>query len=209
MKTSEAVSATWEVLTSSAEKAVQLQNYAEAEAMTLAALEEAEEFEPFDHRLAMTLESLSEIYYAQQKYALAAPLCKRLFIMYERHLGPDHLDTGIIAHNAGMLYHSWGKYILAEPYYKKAMKIKTRSLAPVIRKFSHCWDITRHCFIKPDAPPRPRNCGRKPSLSPPGALQGPDVGKPSHRISPCASRPARQTLCSTISPIMGNLVIRP
>lgn len=127
-KTKESANATWEVLTASAERALQANNVVEAEAMTLAALEEAEEFEQTDHRMAMTLESLSEIYYLQQKYNLAAPICKRLLVLYERILGPDHLDTGIIAHNAAMLYHSWGKYILAEPLYKRAMKIKTKAL---------------------------------------------------------------------------------
>lgn len=128
MKTEGPVAVTWEVLSASVEKALQAQDWEEAETMALAALEEAEEFESGDGRLAMTLESLAELYYLQGKYSLAAPICKRLLKLYGRTLGPDHLDTGIIAHNLAMIYHSSDKFALAEPLYKQALKIKTKIL---------------------------------------------------------------------------------
>jgi tetratricopeptide (TPR) repeat protein len=124
----ETVCVPWEVLTASAEHALQNKNYSEAETMALAALEEAESFEQSDGRLAMTLESLAEIYYLQQKYTLAAPICRRLLSMYAKTLGEDHLDTGIISHNLAMIYHSAGKLVQAEPLYKQALSIKTKAM---------------------------------------------------------------------------------
>lgn len=127
-KLTETVCVPWEVLTATAEHALQNMNYSEAETMALSALEEAESFEPGDGRLAMTLESLAEIYYLQQKYSLAAPICRRLLHMYGKTLGADHIDTGIISHNLAMIYHSASKLEQAEPLYKQALSIKTKCL---------------------------------------------------------------------------------
>jgi tetratricopeptide (TPR) repeat protein len=128
MKTEEAPSVSWEVLTASVEEALRNGRYDDAENLALSALEEAEEFDRADRRLSVTLESLSEIYYLQGKYAQGAPVCKRLIKLYGETLGEDHLDLGIIAHNLAMLYHSWNKPAQAEPQYKKALKIKTQIL---------------------------------------------------------------------------------
>jgi tetratricopeptide (TPR) repeat protein len=128
MKTDEAVSMSWEVLCASVESALDNEDYDQAEELALAALEEAEEWELSDRRLSISLECLSEIYYMQAKYSNGAPVCKRLLKLYSDTLGPDHLDTAIIAHNLAMLYHSWGKLPQAEPYYRKALKVKTQVL---------------------------------------------------------------------------------
>jgi tetratricopeptide (TPR) repeat protein len=127
-KTEGDVCVPWEVLTASVEKALENNDLEEAENMALAALEEAEDFESGDGRLAMTLESLAEIYYMREKYNHAAPICRRLLKLYKRTLGDSHLDTGIIAHNLAMIYHSHGKYGQAEPLYKLALAVKTKVL---------------------------------------------------------------------------------
>jgi tetratricopeptide (TPR) repeat protein len=126
MKTDQATCLSWEVLCASIEEALRDEKFEDAENLALSALEEAEDFDRTDRRLSVTLESLSEIYYLQGKYAQGAPVCKRLLKLYGETLGDDHLDTGIIAHNLAMLYHSWGKLAQAEPQYKKALKIKTQ-----------------------------------------------------------------------------------
>jgi tetratricopeptide (TPR) repeat protein len=128
MKTEEVVSMSWEVLIASVEDALANEKFQQAEELALSALEEAEDFEAGDRRLSITLECLSEIYYMQGKYPQGAPVCKRLFKLYAETLGPEHMDTGIIAHNLAMLYHSWGKLAQAEPYYKRALKVKTQVL---------------------------------------------------------------------------------
>jgi tetratricopeptide (TPR) repeat protein len=127
-KTEGDVCVPWEVLTASVEKALENNDLEEAENLALAALEEAEDFESGDGRLAMTLESLAEIYYMREKYNHAAPICRRLLKLYKRTLGDSHLDTGIIAHNLAMIYHSHGKYGQAEPLYKLALAVKTKVL---------------------------------------------------------------------------------
>jgi tetratricopeptide (TPR) repeat protein len=48
--------------------------------------------------------------------------------MYERTLGVDHPDVGVLAHNLAMLHHMQNKYMEAEPLYKKAMTIRTKAL---------------------------------------------------------------------------------
>jgi len=130
IKTEEAVSLSWEVLTASVEEALAAEEFSQAEELALAALEEAEDFEPGDRRLSITLECLSEIHYMQGKYAQGAPVCKRLLRLYAATLGPDHMDTAIISHNLAMLYHSWGKLEQAEPHYRRALKVKTQVLGP-------------------------------------------------------------------------------
>ncbi|MBX9690742.1 MAG: tetratricopeptide repeat protein [Cyanobacteria bacterium] len=118
----------WDILVASVEQSMDNNRWEEAEKLALAALEEAECFEMDDRRLGITLELLSEIYYMTQQYNRGAPITRRLLQMYIRCLGADHLDTGTVTHNAAMLYHSWGKFDEAEPFYVQALRIKKNRL---------------------------------------------------------------------------------
>lgn len=118
----------WDILIASVEQAMEKGQWEEAERLALSALEEAECFEPDDRRLGITLELMSEIYYMIQEYNRGAPVVRRLLQMYIRCLGPDHIDTGTVTHNAAMLYHSWGKHAEAEPFYVQALRIKKNRL---------------------------------------------------------------------------------
>lgn len=118
----------WDILVASVEQSMDQGKWSEAEMLALSALEEAECFEIDDRRLGITLELLSEIYYMTQEYHRGAPVIRRLLQMYIRCLGPDHLDTGTVTHNAAMLYHSWGKHDEAEPFYVQALRIKKNRL---------------------------------------------------------------------------------
>jgi len=118
----------WDILVASVEQAMDQGKWSDAEMLALSALEEAECFEIDDRRLGITLELLSEIYYMTQEYHRGAPVIRRLLQMYIRCLGPDHLDTGTVTHNAAMLYHSWGKHDEAEPFYVQALRIKKNRL---------------------------------------------------------------------------------
>jgi hypothetical protein len=89
------------------------------------ALRRASKFEERDPRLTITLESLSEVLWRQSKYSNAEPLCKWTMQIYERTLGPNHPDVGIISTNLAMLYHAQRKYAEAEPLYKRALPIRT------------------------------------------------------------------------------------
>lgn len=118
----------WDILVASVEQSMDQGKWEESEMLALSALEEAECFEIDDRRLGITLELLSEIYYMTQEYHRGAPVIRRLLQMYIRCLGPDHLDTGTVTHNAAMLYHSWGKHDEAEPFYVQALRIKKNRL---------------------------------------------------------------------------------
>ncbi|QQR58729.1 MAG: tetratricopeptide repeat protein [Candidatus Melainabacteria bacterium] len=118
----------WDILIASVEQAMERGQWEEAERLSLAALEEAETFDLEDKRLGINLELLSEIYYMLQNYQRGAPVVRRLLQIYIRVLGPDHIDTGTVTHNAAMLYHSWGKHEDAEPFYVQALRIKKNRL---------------------------------------------------------------------------------
>lgn len=119
-------------------------DYAEAEKQWLAALELAEsDEEPV--QLTMVLENLAEVFWYQRKYALAAPILRRLLRLYAKQFGPNHFDVGIVANNMAMLYHTWGKYAEAEPFYRQALAIKGRILggqhAEIARMTSNYRDL--------------------------------------------------------------------
>lgn len=102
-------------------------DYAESEKQWLAALELAES-EDESARLTLALENLAEVFWYQHKFELSAPILRRLLRLYEKRLGPNHFDVGIVANNMAMLYHAWGKHADAEPFYRQALEIKGRVL---------------------------------------------------------------------------------
>lgn len=114
----------FDVYRAAALKASARGDHAEAEKQWLAALELAESDEDETARLTPTLESLAETFWYQQKFDLAALILRRLLRNYERRLGKKHFDVGIVANNMAMLYHAWGKYAEAEPFYRQALDIK-------------------------------------------------------------------------------------
>lgn len=120
----------WYVYRASAEQARLKGDLGAAETSWLAALEEAEDYGQHSPRLTTTLEGLSEVYWLEGKFGLAAPICRRLLRIYESTLGREHLDVGIIANNLAMLYHTWQKFEEAELYYKRALEIKRKQLGP-------------------------------------------------------------------------------
>jgi len=128
LRTDQIVKETWERYRADAEKAVKAGNLPEAEALFFAALQDAEQFADDDPRLTVSLESLAEFYWNQQKHFQAEVLCKRILNIYEKALGKEHIDVAILANNLAMLYHLQKKYIDAEVLYKQALSIKTRVL---------------------------------------------------------------------------------
>jgi len=119
---------TWNQYREAAETALRNNDFPTAEAMWTGALRRAGKFEERDPRLTITLESLSEVLWRQSKYSNAEPLCKWTMQIYERTLGPNHPDVGIISNNLAMLYHAQRKYAEAEPLYKRALPIRTKAL---------------------------------------------------------------------------------
>lgn len=118
----------WETFRRSAQKAMEVENYYEAQAMWLAAMEEASEFEPEDPRIITTLENLAEVYWKRGKYDKAEPLCKRILQMSEFVLGEEHIDVALAANNLALLCQRQGKYSEAVTYFQKSVSVKEKLL---------------------------------------------------------------------------------
>src|SRR5579872_4619451 len=74
----------WESAIYGATKSYAQGNYSVAESQFVEAKKAAESFGPFDHRLAITMNNLGELYLRQAKYAAAEPLFKRALEIWER-----------------------------------------------------------------------------------------------------------------------------
>jgi tetratricopeptide (TPR) repeat protein len=118
----------WEIYKTAGQQAHLTGQLVQSELSWLSSLEEAETLGEHSQQLVISLEGLSEIYWAQSKYAMAAPMCRRLLRIYETTLGADHMDVAVIANNLAMLYHSWKKHEDAERFYKQALAIKQQHL---------------------------------------------------------------------------------
>lgn len=118
----------WEIFKTAGQQAHLTGQIVQSELSWLSSLEEAETLGESSQQLVVSLEGLSEVYWAQSKYAMAAPLCRRLLRIYETTLGTDHMDVAVISHNLAMLYHSWKKYEDAERFYRQALAIKQQHL---------------------------------------------------------------------------------
>lgn len=113
----------WEHYQRSARKAVDSKNYFLAQALWLAALEEAAEFEFDDPRLMATLESLAEVYWRRRKFERAEPLCKRLLEIAKTLHGNDHRDVALAANNLALVCDRQGKYVEAAMLFQETLII--------------------------------------------------------------------------------------
>ena len=100
----------------------------QAEALLYATLEIAEDFEPDDDRLIMTLECLAEVIFRQSRFAQAEPICKRIIMIYQRKFGGQHPDLGVFTNNLGLIYHHQKKFFMAETEYQKALAMQSKLL---------------------------------------------------------------------------------
>lgn len=62
------------------------------------------------------------------KYADAAPMAERVLAIYEKRLGPEHLDVGDALHNLADTYIQLGRYGEAEPLAKRSLAIREKAL---------------------------------------------------------------------------------
>lgn len=120
----------WEHYQKAARKATENQNFFQAQAMWLAALDEAADFEFGDPRLMTTLECLAEIYWRRRKYEKAEPLCKRLLEIAKTFNGPDHRDVALAANNLALVCDRQGKHVEAAMLFQEALMISEAILGP-------------------------------------------------------------------------------
>ncbi len=118
----------WNEHIQAAERAQRGGKYDFAEATWLLAVEEAESFGSTDHRLAYSLEKLTECLWFQGRLQESLHHGCRALSIYEAALGPHHNDVGSMAYNVAMVYHMLNYYAEAETLYKRALAIKTGAL---------------------------------------------------------------------------------
>ena len=63
-------------------------------------------------------------------YTQAEPIYRHALAIRERHLGPEHPDTGTTVHNLAILQRDIGNFVEAEQLYRRALTIRERHLGP-------------------------------------------------------------------------------
>ena len=140
----------WEKSMQGGWKALRKERYGEAQKKFLAAVNEAEKFEPQDPRLARTartLTFLAQIYRRQANYDQAQPLFERALAIRERALGTKHPDVAISLNNLAVFYGEEGQYAEAEPLFRRALAIQEKTLGPehphVAKTLENCAALLR------------------------------------------------------------------
>lgn len=106
-------------------------SYAEAEALSLRALQIREQALGPDHpEVASSLHHLGYLYWSQGKYAEAEPLHVRVLQIREQVQGPDHPEVADTLNNLANLYRMQGRYAEAEPLYLRALHIREQAQGP-------------------------------------------------------------------------------
>jgi tetratricopeptide (TPR) repeat protein len=75
------------------------------------------------------------------RYADAIPLAQLELAIYEKVLGPNHLDVATSLNTLAFFYEKQGRYADAEPLYKRAAAIRSggcKSLAEAIANCPYC-----------------------------------------------------------------------
>lgn len=122
--------ATWDEDAQAGVEAYVHGDYTAAERHLLAALRTAEGIGPEDPRLALSLNNLALVYYAQHRYDEAEPLYQRAITITERALGPDHPNLAASLGNLAELYRKQERYVEAEPLYREAVGIWQQAVGP-------------------------------------------------------------------------------
>lgn len=118
----------WDDYRKTALKAMETDDYFYAQALWLAAMDEASVFEDDDPRVLTTLENLAHVYWKRKKYEKSEPLCKRIFKISERLLGKDHLDVARAANNLALVCERQGKYTEAAVLYQEVLRVMELTL---------------------------------------------------------------------------------
>lgn len=99
-----------------------------AEEKFYAALATAERFGEKDPRLANTLEQLVEANWYGGQFGQVEAHARRLLLLYQNTVGPDHFKTACISYRLATLYHYEQKLGLAEPLYKQVTTVMMKWL---------------------------------------------------------------------------------
>ena len=118
----------WRKLFDAGNDALREGNFQQAEQKLFAALAEAERFGDKDPRLANTLEQLVEANWYGGQFGQVEAHARRLLLLYQNTVGPDHFKTACISYRLATLYHYEQKLGLAEPLYKQVTTVMMKWL---------------------------------------------------------------------------------
>lgn len=102
--------------------------YAEAEKMFAAAVDDAQGFGADDLRLAKSLHNLAAVYGAQGKYAKAAPLYARALAILEKAEGPGSPDVATCMENYAAVLRELGRRAEAEQLEARARAMQNTAV---------------------------------------------------------------------------------
>lgn len=80
--------------------------------------------------LADSYSTLAGAYYSQRRFAEAELPGTRALVIYNKLKGSDSLAVGVAANNLARVYHTQGKWELAESLYERALPILNSELPP-------------------------------------------------------------------------------
>ena len=86
--------------------------------------------EPDKSGLALCLNNLASLHYAQGQFIQAEPYYRRSLALIEETRGPDHILVSALQNNLAGLYFDMAQYALAEPLYKRSLEIREKNLSP-------------------------------------------------------------------------------
>lgn len=118
----------WRKLYDAGNAALKEGNFKQAEQMLFGALAEAERFGDKDARLSNTLELLVEANWYGGQFGQVEAHARRLLLLYQNTVGPDHFKTAAISYRLATLYHYEQKLGLAEPLYKQVTTVMMKWL---------------------------------------------------------------------------------
>lgn len=118
----------WEDYKKAAIKAIERENFFEAQALWLAAMDECANFDAEDPRVLTTVENLAFVYWKRAKFDKAEPLCRRILERSEQLLGKDHFDVAVAANNLALINERLEKYTEAAVLYQSSLRVMELSL---------------------------------------------------------------------------------
>jgi tetratricopeptide (TPR) repeat protein len=129
---------------------------AEAEPLMRRALAiDEKSFGPDHPNVAIRLNNLAQLFKATNRLGEAEPLMCRALAIDERSYGTDHPSVGVDVGNLAGLLEATGCHAEAEPFRRRALAIHEVSLGPEHPMCRSASTISRSCFRRRTASPKP------------------------------------------------------
>jgi tetratricopeptide (TPR) repeat protein len=125
-----APSSLWQMYTDSGKAYLKLRQYKESQSMLASALQVAEQFEPGDLRLSVSLNNMARLRQAQGRYPEAEQLFNRALAIAETERGRQHPDAAICLSNIAGLLQMEEKNAEAEAAYQESVAILEAAFGP-------------------------------------------------------------------------------